>query len=371
MHSMGTALEPPAWPAITDEEARHVLDGFGAGRLVALRWHSPRPFSAAVLLDTGSGTLLLKRHHLSVRMPDALAEEHDFIAHLRDAGLAVPDVCAASDGTGSISWGTWTYELHGVGAGSDLYRDRQSWTPYLSHDHAHQAGVALARLHLAARGYDAPARGPHPLIASLTILSARDPLAAVEAYVVVRPALAAFLASRPWQLELARLFALVGEGLSERLTGQQPLWTHNDWHPSNLLWSTNSAVSTIFDFGLATRTCALHDLAIAIERTAIPWLNMAEGRSNVGADAGGAVAILAGYRTLHPLSDADVETIVQLLPLVHLEFALSEVDYFAGILGDPHQAMLAWQGYLIDHARWFLSQPGADFLRQVRQGALA
>ncbi len=369
---MGTALEVPAWPAITVEEAERVLAGFpAAGPLIALHWHSPRPFSAAALVETPCGMLLLKRHHQSVRTPEALAEEHGFMAHLRAAGLALPDVIAAPDGTGVVARGPWSYELHGAGAGIDLYRDRPSWTPFLSHDHAYQAGVALARFHLAAQGYAAPPRGPHPLVASLTILPSCDPLAAADAYVALRPALAAFLADRPWRRELAELFESQGRGLFERLAGQPPLWTHNDWHPSNLLWSADGSVSSVFDFGLATRTCALHDLATAIERTAIPWLDLAEGRGAAAADACAAAALLAGYQTLHPLSDADVETIVQLLPLVHVEFALSEVDYFAGILGDRDQAMLAWRGYLIGHARWFRSAPGSDFLRQVGRGASA
>ena len=38
----------------------------------------------------------------------------------------------------------------------------------------------------------------------------------------------------------------------------------------------------------------------------------------------------------------------------------------AGILADPDQAMMAWQDYLIDHADWFLSPPGQDFLREFK-----
>ncbi|EIZ80780.1 aminoglycoside phosphotransferase [Novosphingobium sp. Rr 2-17] len=368
VHGMGTALEVPTWPAITMVEAEAILARFpAAGRLAALRWHSPRPFSAATLVETDEGDFLLKRHHCLLRTPAALAEEHAFMAHLLAAGLTVPEIVNARDGTGSVAQGEWTYELHRKAPGIDLYRDRPSWTPFLTPGHAFQAGVALARLHLAAQGFAAPARAPHPLVASFTILPAHDPLAAAADYVAARPALAEFLTDKPWREELARLFASLAGRLSERLVGQPSLWTHNDWHPSNLLWSSDGAVSTIFDFGLATRTCALHDIATAIERTAVPWLEL----DSEPADAEAALALLSGYRTVIPLAPADVETVLRLLPLAHIEFALSEVDYFAGILADREQATLAWQGYLIDHAAWFLSRAGQEFLRQVEIGTRA
>nr|WP_314467222.1 phosphotransferase [uncultured Novosphingobium sp.] len=385
VHGMGTALEAPAWPAITPDEAEMVLAHFPlAGRAAALRWHSPRPFSAAALVETERGAFFLKRHHRRVRSPAALAEEHAFIAHLRGAGLAVPQVVAAQvgsrqdgsgqeglghDGTGIVSQGEWTYELLRSAEGIDLYRDRQSWMPFLAAGHAREAGAALARLHLAARDFGAAPRGKHPLVASLTILPASDPLAAAEAYVSARPALAGYLADKPWRGALAQLFAAQADGLAARLAQQPSLWTHNDWHPSNLLWSADGRVSSVIDFGLATRTCALHDLATAIERTAVAWLEPRGG--DFAADAQAAQALLAGYHAVLPLSRTDVETLTRLLPLVHIEFALSEADYFAGILNDCAQADMAWQDYLLGHAEWFLSAAGQAFLRAIEQGAAA
>jgi Ser/Thr protein kinase RdoA (MazF antagonist) len=370
VHGMGTGLEAPVWPAITAPEAEAILARFpGAGRLVGLRWHSPRPFSAATLLQTSRGEFLLKRHHRHLRAPESLAQEHGFIAHLRAAGLPVPEIMLSAERAGVIARGDWTYELHRKAPGIDLYRDRISWTPFLTHDHAHAAGAALARLHRAARTFAAPARAPQPLVASFTILPASDPLAAAEAYVAARPAVAAWLAGKPWRRTLGRLFAAFGEGLSARLAGQPSLWTHNDWHPSNLLWAGDGEVCSIIDFGLATRTCALHDLATAIERTAIEWLRLGEGTDEAIADPAAAIALLAGYRSVVPLSAPDIGTIARLLPLVHVEFALSEVDYFAGIVAEPDHAALAWDGYLIGHAEWFLAAAGRDFQRQILRAA--
>jgi hypothetical protein len=63
--------------------------------------------------------------------------------------------------------------------------------------------------------------------------------------------------------------------------------------------------------------------------------------------------------------------VIALLPLVHIEFALSEVDYFIGILNDEAQAMIAWDDYLLGHAQWFLSDAGRAFLGALEQGAQA
>ncbi len=363
---MGTELEAPAWPAIEHDEAEAVLALFpAAGRIEGLRWHSPRPFSAATLVDTTRGSFLLKRHDRQVRSVEGLAEEHAFVAHLAAAGLSVPEVMRAANG-GAVAVGEGTYELHRRAAGADLYRDRPSWTPFLLPDHAHAAGVALAWLHRASWGFDAPARTVQPLVASFTILPANDPMAAAGAYVAGRPALDAFLAGRAWRGQLQSLFKALADGLAPRLADRRPLWTHNDWHPSNLLWAPDGTVETVFDFGLADRTCAVHDLATAIERTAVSWLKL--GKDDVIADPDAALSLIAGYAEVRPISRVEIDTMLRLLPLVHLEFALSEVAYFAGVLGDRAAAAQAWDEYAIGHAEWFLTAAGQDFLARIAAG---
>jgi len=364
VHGIGTMLEAPTWPAIAADEAAAMLARFpAAGRMMDRLWHSPRPFSAATLIRTDAGTVLLKRHHQRLRSVAGLGEEHRFIAHLAAAGMSVPEVIASDDGATAVTIGHWCYELHRQAAGVDLYRDRQSWTPFLSHAQSQAAGVALAQVHNAARGFAAPPRQQRPLVASLTILPAHDPLAAADAYVAARPGLAAFLAARPWRPQLAGLFAEQGKGLAATLAKQPPLWTHNDWHPSNLLWTDDGAVRTVIDFGLADRTCAIHDIATAIERSAIRWLDLPQGDDIADADT--ALALLAGYRTIVPLDREAIAAIVRLLPLVHLEFALSEIDYFTAVVDDPASATLTWDGYVLGHAAWFPTPPGQAFLHRI------
>ena len=71
------------------------------------------------------------------------------------------------------------------------------------------------------------------------------------------------------------------------------------------------------------------------------------------------------------LDASEIETVVRLLPLVHVEFALSEIDYFAGIVSAPQDAAIAWHDYLIGHAEWFLSGSARDFGSRIMDAAAA
>jgi len=278
----------------------------------------------------------------------------------------VATLLADDTGVTALADGAWVWEVHRQSEGADLYRDRPSWTPFLGPAHAHAAGIALARLHRAAETYTAPVRPAEPLVTSLTILPAGDPLAAADHYIAARPALAAYLADKDWRGALKRLFGAWGLATwGQDLAAQPPLWTHNDWHPSNLLWAADGTVATVLDFGLADRTCALHDLATALERCAVRWLESDGTAGQDLSEIADAEALLAGYASERPLSAADRALLARLLPLVHIEFALSEADYFAGVLGRVRDADLAWHGYLIGHADWFAGPAGQALLAAV------
>ena len=67
-----------------------------------------------------------------------------------------------------------SYEVHEAPEGVDLYEDGISWTPFRTAAHAYSAGRALAQLHIASQGFDAPRRQPRPLVASFTIFRRAD-----------------------------------------------------------------------------------------------------------------------------------------------------------------------------------------------------
>ncbi len=330
------------------------------------RWHSPRPLSAAAIVDGTQGAVFIKRHHHSVRSAACLEEEHRFIAHLAAAGVPVVQVLAAADGHTAVEHGGWTFELHALGVGDDLYRDAVSWSLLTDVVQAREAGRALARLHHAAASYHAPQRSTHLLVARDDLIRADDPIAAIKADLPTRPGLARYLARIPWEAQLRRGVLPWHSGLAERLHDEPRLWAHNDWHVSNLLWR-DGQVSTVLDFGLASPTSALFDLATAIERNAVAWLQLERGPDAVRIDI--ALALLDGYRQVLPLSATRVHLLADLLPMVHFDFALSEVEYFEGVTGSTANADVAWQPFMLGHPAWFHGPHGQALLQALHAAA--
>lgn len=192
-----------------------------------------------------------------------------------------------------------------------------------------------------------------------------DPLATLALQIDNSPALSRYLANRDWRAELSRALLPAHANLLPHLADQPPLWTHNDWHASNLLWA-NGNVSSVLDFGLCDRTCALYDLATALERNAIPWLDLDVG-GVARADLATVDALLSGYASQRPLPAMDA--LIAWLPLVHADFAVSETEYFEGILNDRASADIAWDDYLLRHADWFNGPEGQRLLDHLRQGS--
>ena len=368
VHGMGTEPAEPDWPALTADEAADVLRAYpeASGQDIELRWLSPRPLSAAAIVDVGGSEFFVKRHHASVRPVASLSEEHAFLRYLRSNGAPVVRVLADERGRTVLRRDVWNYEVHTVGAGHDLYRDAISWSPFAEAEHAYAAGEALARLHLAAAGFDAPHRAPAPLIAGFTVFAESDPLTAVEKYAAEHPAVAAELAERPeWRAELVRWHLPFHERLRPLPGRLEPSWVHGDFHASNLLWD-GGRVSSVIDFSLSDRAFAIHDLATAIERNSVEWIELdAKGPAAVHVES--ARALIAGYRRVRDLSSAERVALPELLPLCHVDYALSEIDYFRGVTGSAENTELAYR-YLVDHTAWFAdTDEGSNLLDAIRE----
>ncbi len=375
-HGLDGKLVEPDWPPLTLGEVRALLAAFpGCGEPIEILSVSPRPFSAASVVATGGGRVFIKRHHRLVRDREGLLEEHRFMNHLRAHGAPVPRIFADSSGETALESGDWTFEVHEVPAGIDLYEDAISWTPFYSTGHARSAGEALAHLHQASQGFDAPPRKAQPLVAGFTIFAADDPSAAMEFYLAARPALAEDAVVRDGCGEALELLAPFHAQLRPLLPALKPLWTHNDPHASNFLWSDASDEAravTVIDFGLADRSNAIHDLAQAIERNIVEWLDLM-GDSARGEDVRIHIdhleAMLDGYESVRPLNDAEAAALAPMTALCHAEFALSEADYFRGVLHSEEKARLASIDYLVGHARWFRGAGEQKLLDAIRRWA--
>lgn len=358
---------PADWPPLRPAEVEALLQAFPRLRgPVTITWRSVRPFSAAARVATGAGEVFVKRHHVSVRRPATLAEEHAFIAHLRTRGAPTPTLLADRDGRTAFGRGDWTYEVQAIATGIDLYRDAISWSPLTDVAQARTAGRMLATLHAAAADFIAPQRSTSVLVSRDDCLRAPDLLAAIDHQRARRPALADYLDARDWRHELAPLAARHA-GVQPRLAGLPRLWTHNDWHASNLCWSSaasDAAITAIFDFGLAAPTFALYDLATAIERNAIAWLHLERDVDAALPDT--ARALIAGYAEVLPLSSGERCLLADLLPIVHIDFALSEIEYFHGMTHSRAHADIAYDAFLRGHAAWFDTPPGRALLAAIR-----
>jgi hypothetical protein len=63
--------------------------------------------------------------------------------------------------------------------------------------------------------------------------------------------------------------------------------------------------------------------------------------------------------------------VAEVLPVVHLEYALSEIEYFADVVGSQSNADLAYSTYLVGHTRWFEGDDGLALITRLRQRAAA
>lgn len=368
-HGLAGDNTPPDWPPLRADEVETLLRSYPAlGTLHRIDWHSPRPLSAACLVGTSHGSVFVKRHHHSVRSVATLGEEHRFIAHLRAQGMPIPAVLPDVRGQTAVACGDWVYEIHEHAAGTDLYREAISWEPLPDLAHALAAGRMLAGLHDAAASYAAPQRDTHILVARSELIRAADPVAALRAQLPQRAGLADYLRGRDWVGDLAELLAPWHAAAQPRLARQPPLWTHGDWHVSNLCWSdggSDARITAVLDFGLAAANFALFDLATAIERNAIAWLAL----DGDAAQPHIARALIDGYRQQRPLDAADIHLLADLLPLVHVDFALSEVGYYHAITRSPANADVAYDTFLCGHAAWFRTPAGQALLQSIHDCA--
>jgi len=372
-HRLSRFQASPEWAPLADGEVAALLHSYLSTAdfeltPVEVSWRSQRPQSSAALVETGAGTLFVKRHHQRVRSANDLFVEHAFAEHLSAEGQHVPRVLTTRGGATTVEHDEFIYEVHELLEGTDLYRDAVSWSLFSSLGHARSAGSALARLHLAARRFLLPPRLPTLLMNSSALVAASNPEVALQHLMNLRPDLASAPVARDLPGDFARYHLDAVNDVSPFLAVLEPQWGHGDWHPSNLAWSADSAdagVVGFFDLGLANRTFALHDLALAIERSTIDWLDLAD-RGEIGIDFDALDALLDGYLEVTPLRAYEEQALIGLLPVVHIEHALSEVEYYSSVAENHEHAELVYDEYFVGHTKWFREGAGVAVLDHLR-----
>ena len=259
--------------------------------------------------------------------------------------------------------GDWTYEVYEKAAGFDLYVDQQSWTPFFYTEHAAKVGSLLAKLHVAMQDFpELHGRSARYLVSNQQLLESENIVTAIQQRIQNSPELSRYFADKKLDTVFLERVSQTHHKIKHVLQQATKIWTHNDLHASNLFWSTQSAdanITVVIDFGLSDRNSALYDLAVTIERNFIDWLVL-EHTSQINIDEAGLSAFLQAYfAETHPQQDFSI--LPELLKIVHLDFAFSELEYFVGITQNLKHADAAYYDWIVGHVNWFFAEQGQQF----------
>ena len=332
-------------------------------------WRSPRPFSAALLLQVNAQIFFVKRSSRLFRSAQDLQQEHQLIRYMDEQGIAVPKIVFAHHGATAVELGEWSYEVHEKAHGVDPYANQLSWKPFFCAAHAAKAGQKLADLHQAAKHYPVThGRSAKQLISNQDLLESENIQLAISHRIQNSPALSAYFADKVLDETWLNQLSSAHSQIKSTMQQVPKIWTHNDFHASNLLWSDATDVAeitTVIDFGLADRCSAIYDLAVAIERNFIDWLALAQ-RADLYIDEAGLIAFIQAYIEQAGLSP-ELHILPELIKIVHSDFALSELEYFAGITQNIKHADAAYYDWLIGHTAWFFQPQGLQFCHKLAQ----
>lgn len=366
----------PILEPMSDRELAAVTEHYPAAGSYRMRLHdSGRPYSAGTLIETTGGRHFLKKRACGFRPRSDILWRHRVIEHLAAREIPTPRLIANADGETLTEREGFCYELFEAAIGDDIYRAFHSWMPPTRREHARAAGEMLGRVHAALRdfpldGVTPPGTSPAtPMSARFDLARSPDLVAAVEARIAASAALADFFSGVRWKEEIAALYTDAHRELRRRLPGVAPEVTHGDWHVNNLFFDGNR-VSSVIDFHLCDVSFRLYDLAVALDRNGIRWLDILDGDPEaVSYDV--LEELLHGYRSVLPLSLVEAELLSVLLPVHQLDLALSNVEYYLVHERKRERAECAYHVYLRDHARYFHTAAGqriVSFLRHAAAG---
>lgn len=360
------------WAPVTLREASDVLASLAEPlKAKAILANSGRPTAAGALIDTDRGPVYLKRYARSVREAATILPYHRFAAHLASHGISTPPFLPFAGGREGaeatvLTRGEAVYEVGLRAEGEDRYITALTWDPPASLAEAEALGGFVARMALAAEGFDEPQPAPDTFQNRFDLFAAEDFPAALDRWLGERPAIKCYLADTGRDM-LSDLKPMIGyvERVAAPWRTLAPQWTHGDPHISNFMWSGDHPVS-VFDFGLACRNAAIFDLVMLIERHAIQWVDVMDGHEGA-CRPDVAAALIRGWARVRPLGEAERALVPDMLPICQGESALNWIGYY--MLGTKRTDDAAWcyDTALLGHGLWFGSQTGRDFLASVRR----
>lgn len=361
----GLDVVRPVLEPMSASEIAALLQRFPAvGKLESVLSVSGRPYSAGALVRTEHRDVFVKKRSAKWRSKQDIEREHALIAHLRSQAFSTPAVLPNDAGETVTAEGPWLYEVFERADGEDRYRDSHSWMPFANAADAYSAGRRLAEFHRAVEGFELPPAAPHrPMVARFDLMRQPDLVAAIEAEAAKRPVLAAYLEDKPWRQRIERAYGPFHERIHPLLADVPPSVTHGDWHGNNLFFRGEDVVSVI-DFHLCDMTFRMYDLAVALDRNAVEWLAILDGRTDaVRYDL--IDAMLAGYQSVISLSPVEKRLLPDLLAVHQLDLALSNIHYYAEVEENIGRAHWAYEVYLLEHADYFHTDAGRRLLDAV------
>jgi len=310
---------------LADDELAALADAFQLGAVRAARPIAAGTINSNFAVDTERGAWFVRVNE--GKSEADVAWEAQLVAALAAAGVATPPPLIARDGRpyaalrGGAKWVSafaWRAGHH-LGPGE------------VDAGYAVTFGAELARLHLA--GLALPADWRRRSIYDHAHLVARYQQ---------------FAASR--DPELGRAIAVIGAGLAAAEAAAEVRarashgMIHGDLFRDNVLYDARRLVA-ILDFEQASGGSLAYDLAVCIN----DWCWDGGFRAAI------AEALLIGYQTVRPLSDADCEALLIEVPAAAARFTITRItDVYLARVDNPDKnfrAFLArcdaWQGQVL------------------------
>ena len=140
---------------------------------------------------------------------------------------------------------------------------------------------------------------------------------------------------------------------------------HGDWQTNNLFFARRP-ISGMIDFHQADFGPRLLDLAIAVERNCFFWNRISDGELTTRTTSTTRAAADRAYHAARRFGGR-TGALTDVLAACQFEYGISFLDYYWGVEPDREKADWAWHTFVLGHARWWQSPPGAAARAELEQ----